>query len=147
MPIYVLHSDDAVADGAKPVREAMFVLQGYIKDQKILEAMDLSLTEAYGNAARHAYPQGTGPVDVVLEVDPGREVILEVADWGKGLTGIDCVNPDSCTLPGPGSEGGRGFYLINQSCDRVTMHTDKGRHAVRMALAVPKRSWRAKTTA
>ena len=142
MPTYVLHSDDPSADGARPVREAMLVLQSYLSDQRILESLDLSLAEAYANAARHAYPEGTGPVDVVLEVYPGQEVVLEVADWGVGMPTMPEPDPECCVLPGPASEGGRGIFIINQCCDRVTLHSDGGRHAIRMRLAVPEQFWR-----
>jgi anti-sigma regulatory factor (Ser/Thr protein kinase) len=64
-----------------------------------LEDAELAVTEACANAVEHAYPDGSGTVEVVLcPSESGIEV--SVRDWGRGMPS-----------PGELGEEGRGFGL------------------------------------
>jgi anti-sigma regulatory factor (Ser/Thr protein kinase) len=53
-------------------------------DQDLLDDVALALSEAVGNAARHAYPDGEGEVEVEVATDDGA-VLVVVADTGAGM--------------------------------------------------------------
>jgi anti-sigma regulatory factor (Ser/Thr protein kinase) len=51
----------------------------------VLAAIALAVSEAVGNAVRHAYPATAGDVGLVVEHDPG-EITITVIDTGVGIT-------------------------------------------------------------
>src|SRR5438067_13227184 len=52
--------------------------------EETLGDLKLALTEACTNSVRHAYPDGTGVVEIVYELQPDR-LVIEVADNGRGF--------------------------------------------------------------
>lgn len=125
-----------------PVRDAMMRIQQFLDDPQAIEDLDLALTEACANVALHAYPDDSvGMVEVAVEVHPGRRVILEVTDQGRGLLADDAC----CVLPEPGSEHGRGFYIMSRCCDELSFHSQAKRHTVRMVRELGPDSWKPMT--
>jgi anti-sigma regulatory factor (Ser/Thr protein kinase) len=58
--------------------------QAGVVDPQLLAAIALAVSEAFGNAVRHAYPDAVGDVDV--RVDYGtNEISVTVADTGVGI--------------------------------------------------------------
>ena len=62
---------------------------GVVNDQ-LLAAIVLAMSEAFGNAVRHAYPDAVGDVDLTIDYDD-RDVSIRVSDTGVG---IDCPTPE-----------------------------------------------------
>jgi anti-sigma regulatory factor (Ser/Thr protein kinase) len=55
-----------------------------VVNRQLLAAIALALSEAFGNAVRHAYPDAVG--DVHVSVDSGtNEISVTVADTGVGI--------------------------------------------------------------
>ena len=78
--------------------------------QETLADLKLALTEACSNAVRHAYPDGTGTVEIVYDLQPDR-LVIEVLDDGEGFTGPE-------RAPGGElSEGGLGIAIIRAIAD------------------------------
>lgn len=80
-----------------------------------LEAVEIAVGEAFGNAVLHAYrgrPPGTITIDARVE---GDELAVDVADDGIGMA----PNPDSKGL-------GFGLALIGRYADRVEIASVPG---------------------
>jgi serine/threonine-protein kinase RsbW len=80
--------------------------------------IELAVTEALANAVEHGCRHDPGKtVEVCVECDKGRGVLIIVRDPGEGF--------DPATVPSPlhgqqvYQEGGRGVFLINQLMDEV----------------------------
>ena len=81
--------------------------------EETLGDLKLALTEACTNSVRHAYPDGTGVVEIVYELQPDR-LVIEVADEGAGFEpGDRGADPESL------SEGGLGIAIIRAIADEV----------------------------
>ncbi len=85
-------------------------------DDELLADLKLAVTEACGNAVRHAYPGGSGEVRVRYSVVDGvLEMVVE--DQGEGLR--DAVAGDE--LPSP-RDGGMGFSIMRAIVDELDVH-------------------------
>jgi serine/threonine-protein kinase RsbW len=76
--------------------------------------LELALTEACANVVRHA--AGADGIEVRLDVAEDR-CAIDVADNGAGF------DADAVADPEPGSERGRGLFLIKALSDNVRMHS------------------------
>jgi anti-sigma regulatory factor (Ser/Thr protein kinase) len=56
-----------------------------VVNRQLLAAIALAVSEAVGNAVRHAYPAAAGDVELTVEYDLG-EIIITVIDTGVGIT-------------------------------------------------------------
>lgn len=86
---------------------------------ELLADLKLALTEACGNAVRHAYAGagGDGDVTVVFTVDD-RRILMTVEDRGDGISAPDA--PDLETRAMEGSlEGGMGMSIIRAIVDEL----------------------------
>ena len=63
-----------------------FVRENCPESPDIADPVALTVSEAVGNAVRHAYPGGAGPVELEAEVaDP--DLVVYVRDQGVGVSG------------------------------------------------------------
>ncbi|MGH3135610.1 MAG: ATP-binding protein [Gaiellaceae bacterium] len=87
-------------------------------DDEVLADLKLALTEACGNAVRHAYSAGEGSVRVAFLFDDGRlEMIVE--DQGAGMEtplSLDDESPFGGDVP---IEGGMGMAIIRAIVDEL----------------------------
>ena len=66
-----------------------------------------------------------GPLEVRLDVQPGRWVELEIVDWGSGFgPAVRFENP------GPDSEGGRGLYIMRMLSSACRVQRRGGENVV-----------------
>ena len=87
-------------------------------DQEELADLKLAVTEACGNAVRHAYDGGEGSVGVAFVVGQhSLEMIVE--DQGEGLDPEDAEQAD---LESETLEGGMGMSIIRAVVDEVDVH-------------------------
>lgn len=85
--------------------------------EEALADLKLAVTEACGNAVRHAYPEGTGDVCVSYVVT-GDTLEMIVEDQGKGLDeAIAADAPVSAPL-----ESGMGISIIRTIVDDLDIH-------------------------
>ncbi len=97
---------------------ARLALSGLVRElaveEELLADLKLAVTEACGNAVRHAYPDGEGQVSVrYLVADGAIEMIVE--DQGSGFEPDDRVG---APLPGP-RESGMGMPIMGAIVDEL----------------------------
>jgi serine/threonine-protein kinase RsbW len=85
-------------------------------DYDSLHDAELALTEACANAVLHAYPTGSGVIDVSIEVRDGCLRVV-VRDQGRGM-------PERCPPPLPA--GGLGLKVIEAIARRVEIRSGPG---------------------
>ena len=90
--------------------------RSYPVDEGTLADLKLAVTEACGNAVRHAYADGQGAVRVTFRVD-GDLLEMEVADRGGGIHLVPLTEEadDLQALP----ESGMGMAIIRAVVDDV----------------------------
>jgi serine/threonine-protein kinase RsbW len=100
-----------------------------------LADLKLAVTEACGNAVRHAYENGSGRVSVTFRLGPGR-LDMVVEDEGTGLR----VSDDDWSLPAD-LEGGMGMAIIREVVDELEVTPGAGGQGtvVRMTKFLPAR--------
>ena len=92
--------------------------RGLPVDADVLADLKLAVTEACGNAVRHAYPEGDGgPIAVSMRVADDRlEMIVEDQGWGMGRPGPEAAA--AADLP----EGGMGMAIMRAVVDDLDVH-------------------------
>lgn len=83
-----------------------------LEDEQLAD-LKLAVTEACGNAVRHAYPSGDGPVGLAFVIH-GDRLVMIVEDQGTGgrLPQADATMPESL-------ESGMGMSIIRAIVDEV----------------------------
>lgn len=110
---------------------ARLALAGMAREARIdastLADLKLAVTEACGNAVRHAHPSGDGVVTVRFAVDE-ETIEIRVSDDGPGMDAPDQLDPlDGEDL----SEGGMGLAIIHALVDELEIGAgDDGRGTV-----------------
>jgi serine/threonine-protein kinase RsbW len=91
-------------------------------DQEELADLKLAVTEACGNAVRHAYDDAEGCVGVAFVVGPtSLEMIVE--DQGSGIDADGSRDQEPEPL-----EGGMGMSIIRAVVDEVDVHEGADGH-------------------
>jgi serine/threonine-protein kinase RsbW len=89
-------------------------LSAFQVDRQDGDDLELALTEACANVVKHA--TGADSIEVSLDVAEDR-CAIDVADNGEGFDATEVSDP------GPGSERGRGLFLIKALSDNVRMQS------------------------
>jgi anti-sigma regulatory factor (Ser/Thr protein kinase) len=91
------------------------------------QGMVLAVHEAAANAVKHG--GGTGELELIQ--DDSRSLIAKISDDGPGM-------PADAPVDHPSVEqtGGRGRYLIQETCDRVEIRTGPAGTTVRLEMDV-----------
>lgn len=98
-------------------------------EPEVLADLKLAVTEACGNAVRHAYAKGDGQVTVEFTVGDGRLEIV-VGDQGDGF-----ARPiaDDWTMPDH-LEGGMGMAIIREIVDELDVTEGTGGRGTRVRM-------------
>ena len=101
-------------------------------DDELLADLKLAVTEACGNAVRHAYEGAEGDVSVVFAIDDGR-LLMTVEDHGDGIRAPDSPADEEDELASP-LESGMGMPIIRAIVDELAVEqgTDGRGTVVRM---------------
>jgi serine/threonine-protein kinase RsbW len=95
---------------------------------------ELAVVEAVNNAIEHAYAEGSGPVEVSVEISPD-EVVVVVTDCGKpgdaAKINARPVEPEVVDREHL-SEGGRGLAIIHGVFDEVEFSTSDSHNSLRL---------------
>jgi serine/threonine-protein kinase RsbW len=86
-----------------------------------LADLKLALTEACGNAVRHAYADSPGDVSVVFEIEDER-LLMTVEDRGDGIRAPDSL-ADKEQLPVRPLESGMGMPIIRAIVDELVVES------------------------
>lgn len=88
-------------------------------DDELLADLKLAVTEACGNAVRHAYPGAVGDVSLVFVIDDTR-LQMTVEDYGDGIQAPDSPDDEADALDGP-LESGMGMPIIRAIVDELAV--------------------------
>ena len=91
-------------------RRALDGVRGQLEED-VIERSALVVTEFVTNSVTHAGLTAAQPIDLSIRGFPGC-LRIEVTD--KGTAGFDPV----ATLPNPGQNSGRGFWVVDQLTER-----------------------------
>jgi serine/threonine-protein kinase RsbW len=109
---------------------ARLALGGVVRDMpvgpELLADLRLAVTEACGNAVRHAYADGEGSVEVAFVVSEDRlEMIVEDAGSGVGLQVLErFLEPEPLIVEAP-VDGGMGMAIIRAIVDELDVRSGK----------------------
>ncbi len=95
--------------------------RAYPFEPEVLADLKLAVTEACGNAVRHAYENANEPVTIAFHI-AGEALEIVVEDRGSGLSvspGEDWAMPDD-------PEGGMGMAIIRAVVDELDVTTGPG---------------------
>ena len=91
-------------------RRALDGFRGQLEED-VIERSALVVSEFVTNSVTHAALTATQPIDLNIQVGPGR-LRIEVTD--EGTAGFEPV----ATLPHPDQNSGRGFWIVDRLTDR-----------------------------
>jgi serine/threonine-protein kinase RsbW len=91
---------------------------------ELLADLKLAVTEACGNAVRHAYHAGEGSVDLAFVLADDRlEMIVEDEGAGIGLPVEDLIaETPEAALSDDAATGGMGLAIIRAIVDELDVH-------------------------
>ena len=123
------YSKSSIHECRSLARKAVFFLQRFTSDTKILFELELIITEACTNVVVHGYNNDhDGYIKVQLVVENDNKVLIKIFDGGKPFTG-----------PGkkdyqidPTQESGRGIYIISQLSDSYSYMRHDGKNILRI---------------
>jgi serine/threonine-protein kinase RsbW len=95
--------------------------RAYPFEPEVLADLKLAVTEACGNAVRHAYGDGIGPVTVAFSVTDAT-LEISVADRGSGL---EPPADGEWSMP-EHPESGMGMAIIRAIVDELEVDTGEG---------------------
>jgi serine/threonine-protein kinase RsbW len=95
---------------------------------ELLADLKLAVTEACGNAVRHAYGAGEGSVDLAFVLADDRlEMIVEDEGAGIGLPVEELIaETPEAALSEDGAHGGMGMAIIRAIVDELDVHDGRG---------------------
>ena len=91
-----------------------------VGDEQLAD-LKLALTEACGNAVRHAYSDTPGEVSVVFDIDAQR-LHMTVEDRGDGIRAPDSLSGEELPTVRP-LESGMGMPIIRAIVDELAVET------------------------
>jgi len=115
---------------------ARLALGGVVRDipvgPELLADLKLAVTEACGNAVRHAYSDGDGVVDVVFVVNDDRlEMVVEDRGSGIALPKLEQLLEAEPKFEAKPVDGGMGLAIIRAIVDELDVRGgDDGRGTV-----------------
>jgi serine/threonine-protein kinase RsbW len=115
---------------------ARLALGGVVRDlpvgPELLADLKLAVTEACGNAVRHAYEDGGGSVDIAFVVKDDRlEMVVEDKGSGIGLSKLEELLEADATFGAEPVDGGMGLAIIRAIVDELDVRGgDDGRGTV-----------------
>jgi len=109
------------------------VARGLPVGPELLADLKLAVTEACGNAVRHAYGSGDGSVGVAFVVSEDRlELIVEDEGTGIGMPVEELIGQSGeTTAPSDPADGGMGMAIIRAIVDELDVREgENGRGTV-----------------
>lgn len=136
---YKLEAIPSPEESREIARKAISLLEGFISDRELLHDMDLVLTEACSNVARHAYEicESCNRLELVIKIFPEEKILFEISDWGKG------INPAKIdfSMPDPEAIGGRGLYIMSILMDSFEVLKDGSKNTIRLSKNIAGEKW------
>jgi serine/threonine-protein kinase RsbW len=136
---YELEAIPTPEESREIARKAISILEEFVSDQEQLHDIDLVLTEACSNVARHAYEvcESCNRLGLKIIVIPPEKVIFEVSDWGKGLE----TDKLDFSMPDPEAVGGRGLYIMSILMDSFDVLKEGPKNTIRLTKYISSEKW------
>ncbi len=136
---FVLEAVPNPEESREIARQAILILKNFISDENILHDIDLVLTEACSNVARHAYDNRAdcNRLELNITVVPPEYIVLEIADWGRGL----CSESIDFTMPSPEAVGGRGMFIMSKLMDNFELIKEDNKNIIKLTRKVQEDQW------
>lgn len=95
--------------------------------------VELILAEALNNVVEHAYADGPGPVELLVQMDH-RGLSCHIVDKGRPMPSGDAPDPPLPTIDPPDNlpEGGFGWHIIRCLTTDLTYRRDGVRNTLSM---------------
>jgi anti-sigma regulatory factor (Ser/Thr protein kinase) len=136
---YLFQTTARITESRRLAKAVISVIEDLLSDPESIYELELALTEACFNVARHAYAnRKPGEIEVLLRLEEAeRSIRLEVSDWGEGPP---VLKEDG--RPAESLESGRGLYLIWRIADRVETWSDDGKNTIGFSKWFREDQWR-----
>lgn len=123
----------------KLAQAAVGIISQSLNDEETLYTFDLALFEACANVVQHAYAEGdSGEVLIILSIEEGDFVEVEVIDWGKGFSEY----PVPICNAKPDAERGRGLFIISQLASQFEVRRDGTMTIMHIKMQVKRNKWK-----
>jgi serine/threonine-protein kinase RsbW len=142
MHSFVLEAVPNPEESREIARRAILILKKFISNEGILHDIDLVLTEACSNVARHAYAKvaDCNRLELKISIFPPEYIVLEIADWGKGL----CSETIDFSMPSPEAVGGRGMFIMSKLMDSFELIKENDKNIIRLTRRIEEDQWQMK---
>ncbi|WP_421903436.1 ATP-binding protein [Maridesulfovibrio sp.] len=139
---FVLEAIPTPEESREVARKAIIILKDFVADENLLHDMDLVLTEGCSNVARHAYDKvkKCNRLELTIKIQPGEQIIFEIADWGKGL----CSKSIDFSMPSPEAVGGRGMFIMSELMDSFELIKENSKNIIKLTRKLKEDQWRKK---
>ena len=136
---YLFRTTARITESRRLAKAVVSVLDDLLADPESVYELELALTEACFNVARHAYgPRKPGEIEILLKLEESeRSVRLEISDWGEGKP---VLREDG--RPEESSESGRGLFIIWRIADRVETWSADGKNTIGFSKRFREDQWR-----
>ena len=136
---FVLEAVPNPEESREIARRAILILKKFIADENILHDIDLVLTEACSNVARHAYEHQAdcNKLELNITIVPPEYIVLEIADWGRGL----CSESIDFSMPSPEAVGGRGMFIMSELMDSFELEKIDSKNIIKLTRRIKENQW------
>jgi anti-sigma regulatory factor (Ser/Thr protein kinase) len=100
---------------------------------KRIREIELAAEEALVNVCNYAYPERTGDVEVICEID-GNRFIVEIIDSGIPFAITSLPDPDITADADQRKIGGLGAFLIRKMVDEVRYRRENNRNILTLII-------------
>jgi serine/threonine-protein kinase RsbW len=99
------------------------VLTRFQADAATIYKVQLAVDEACTNVINYAYPEGAGPLKIIVE-STGKNIVVTIKDKGKPFDPTSVPPPDLNPDLEQRKVGGLGIYIIKKLMDSVSYSFD-----------------------
>ena len=86
-----------------------------------------AVSEAVTNAIIHAYPEGSGEINVEVTISDESVITVKVTDQGTGMSDIEEAKKPFFTTKSSEEHSGMGFTIMEAFMDKLEIVSEKGR--------------------
>lgn len=123
----------------KLAQAAVGIISQSLNDEETLYTFDLALFEACANVVQHAYSKDDpGEVLIILTIEQGAFLEVEVIDWGKGFSSY----PVNINNAHPEAERGRGLFIISQLSSGFEVRRDGTMTVLHIKMDIKGNKWK-----
>ena len=99
--------------------------------EDVMISVGICAEEIFVNVAHYGYPDGTGEVRVLEEIE-GQTVTLELQDTGTPYNPLLREEPDITLPAGERQVGGLGIFMVRSMMDGVSYEFKDGQNCLKM---------------